>query len=117
LPITPQLCLSLNFNAVVDAAAGRLRPEELKAGLEQPPQGRIRYVAGDEELCLNVNRFQTQCAEALVFSSRISDNDRKLVEENSRFRMDVECVQLPDPSGAEDSVIQGSILCVREFDR
>jgi len=30
--------------------------------------------------------------------------------------LDVECVQFPDPSGEEDSFIQGSILRVREVD-
>jgi Protein of unknown function (DUF4238) len=115
LPITPQLCLGVNFKAVVDPAAARLRPEELRAGLERPPQGIIHHVTGDEELCLHINRLQVQCAEDLVFSSRISEADRQLVEEYSRYRMDIECVQFPDPSGAEDSVIQGSILLVREI--
>jgi len=116
LPITPQLSLAIKFEPVVDPAAARLRPEELRAGLERRPQGKIHYVTGDEELCWHINRFQAQCAEELVFSSRLEDAESRLVAKYARFRLDVECVQFPDPSGEEDSFIQGSILRVREVD-
>ncbi len=117
LPITPQLCLAVNLNPVADPAAARLRPGELKAGLERPPRGTIRFIADDAELCWLINRFQAQCAEELVFYSRVAEAEGKLIEEHSKFGLDIQCVQFPDPSVAEDSVIQGSILCVREVDR
>lgn len=114
LPLTPRLCLALKFDSVANPAAERLMPEELKKGLAQPPKGAIGYVAANEELCWHLNRYQAQAAEGLVFSSRLSDADRQLVAKCANFRLDVECVQFPDPAGDPDAMIQGSILRVRE---
>jgi hypothetical protein len=114
LPITPQLCLAIKFDPGTNPGGERLTPQELKIGLQRPPQGTIRYVTGNAELSWFINSYQAQSAEDLVFSSRSSDAVQRLVTQYARFRLDVECVQFPDPAGNKDSFIQGSILRVRE---
>jgi uncharacterized protein DUF4238 len=114
LPITPQLCLAIKFDPGTNPGGERLTPQELKIGLQQPPKGTIRYVTGNAELSWFINSYQAQSAEDLVLSSRSSDAVQRLVTQYARFRLDVECIQFPDPAGNEDSFIQGSILRVRE---
>ena len=86
----------MNFNAIVDAAAARLRPEGLRAGLERPPKGTIRYVTGDEELCLHINGFRLSVRKAwyspvelgkLTANSLINTRDFKSMSSACNFRI------------------------------
>jgi Protein of unknown function (DUF4238) len=114
LPITPHLCLTIQFDPRANPAVERLTPQELEAGLQRPPGGSITHARCNSQLARFINRVQVQSAEELAFSPQLSEGIQRLVKKYAKFRLDVDCKEFPDPSGAEDSVIQGSILQVRE---
>jgi hypothetical protein len=108
LPLSPR-------TSVTVAHSGRFpldtRPEATQRILSTPQDGGLRYANLRSDFVDRLNRLVAQCAEDHVFSSRASDATAQLVKSYARHRLDVEYVQFP---GGEDSVIQGSILRVRE---
>lgn len=114
LPITPQLCLAMKFDPTSNPTCERVTPTQLEAGLRRPPRGSVIQSACDEHRARFINRVQAQSAEELVFSSEASEGIQRLITKVSSFRLEVRCVEFPDPSGDPDAVIQGSILGVNE---
>ena len=108
LPITPHLCLSILFSQ--DTPELNLKnPED---DLRKRPLGTISRREADDESVTFVNELVVKCAEDLVFSSTDSPSSRNLVQRFSGFRIDAEHKILSEGS---DSVIHGSIVCVREM--
>lgn len=109
LPITPRLCLSVNFSP------NRVKPldrEKPSIDLQRPPMGTIR---GGDITAMGariINRAVVQCAEDLVFSSVESEGIRKLVSRYAKYRVESEFVEFP--AKEPDAIHTGSILRARE---
>lgn len=111
LPITPQLCLAVEYGNV-NLEHARLTPEEVRACLAQPPRGRIRTVQYNKAGVKVINRLVAQCAEEFVFSPAASSGIEALVKKYAKYRVDAEYVELPGAPG-EDAIYRGTIIRVR----
>ncbi len=114
LPITPRAAVAIRFDPHPSPVLTRLSPEDLAARLSRPPAGTLSYGTCDAYQASGFNVIQARSAEDPVFSAAESEFTRKLVRAAARYRMDVRHVEFPDPSGAEDSIIVGSVLGVWE---
>jgi len=105
LPVTPRLCLSVT---------PRGKPERLDktVNVQQPSRGTIRRFRGNRDGVKRINQLTVQCAERDVFSSIVSAGVRRLVQNNGKFQVQMDYVELP---GSEaDTSYQGSVTRVRE---
>lgn len=111
LPITPQLCLSIRFDAS-SIQPRRLTPEDVKTILQALPQGQITRAEAKPAGVRLANKLVVQCAEELVISSRKDEAAAELAKKYKNFRMDAEYVEFA--ANEPDAMYQGTIIRVRE---
>lgn len=111
LPITPQLCLSIRFDAV-STHPRRLTPEDVKKILQSPPQGQITRAQAKPVGVRLANKLVVQCAEELVFSSRKDEAAVELAKKYKNFRVDAEYVEFA--ADEPDAIYQGTVIRVKE---
>jgi len=113
IPISPRLCLRITFDAG-DAPQRRYTPEEMEELIQGPPKGNVSRTSFTKLGVKHINKVVVQCAEDLVFSPNQSSGIEALVQKYSRWRIEMDYVEIPNED--ENSLIQGSIMSVREIE-
>jgi len=94
--------------------AGKMTPEEMEELIQGPPKGNVSRTSFTKLGVKHINKVVVQCAEDLVFSPNQSSGIEALVQKYSRWRIEMDYVEIPNED--ENSLIQGSIMSVREIE-
>jgi hypothetical protein len=115
LPITPTLCLRIEYDPRRHRIEGAIPPEVLERGLTTEPRGTVGRTDAAPAEVREINKLAIQCAETVVFSSAPFEKLPFLVRRYGKYRMVTEHINLPErPDG---SVIYGQRVLVREVAR